>query len=136
MKTKFTDFSANDARAERSSKGDVNRETYKMIYCSILNTIRTSVSSGYTCTLFKIPGYILGRPKINTKHAMRYCRDKLVLNGYKVVEKCDDGVYSLYIDWKPVVKETVMIKKNNAPPPMDIASVLKRRGITGALSKK
>lgn len=103
---------ADDARTLRSNKGVVNHETYKMIYERIQHRIQYAARKGYTQTDYTIPPIVPGRPMFDVSHAVRYTRDKLRYNGFKVTE-IDDDV--LRIDWKPQ-KGTFVPNKPVAPP--------------------
>lgn len=88
---------ADEARQMRSKKGNINHETYKMIYAKIQNKIHNAASKGKTATEFVVPPFLPGRPMFSVNHAVRYTRDKLRYNGFTV--SVDNDV--LMIDWKP-----------------------------------
>jgi hypothetical protein len=89
---------ADDARTLRSNKGVVNHQTYKMIYERIQHRIQYAARKGYTQTDYTIPPIVPGRPMFDVSHAVRYTRDKLRYNGFRVTEIEEDV---LRIDWKP-----------------------------------
>ena len=89
---------ADEARRIRVKKGAVNHETYKEIYGKITNRIKLAAARGDSDLEFTIPPLIPGRPMYDMMHAMRYNRDKLVHNGYRVDTFSND---TLRIDWKP-----------------------------------
>lgn len=89
---------ADDARTLRSNKGIVNHQTYKLIYERIQHRIQYAAKKGYTQTEYTIPPIVPGRPMYDVSHAVRYTRDKLRYNGFKVTEVHPDV---LLIDWKP-----------------------------------
>ena len=89
---------ADEARRIRLKKGAVNHETYKEIYGKITNRIKLAAARGESNLEFTIPPLIPGRPMYEMSHAMRYNRDKLIHNGYRVDTFSDD---TLRVDWKP-----------------------------------
>lgn len=98
---------ADDARQLRKQKGTVNHETYKMIYGRVQARISHAASKGRIETDFSIPSIIPGRPMFDVTHAVRYVRDKLRYNGFRVTELDVDVIR---INWKPD-------KKARHPPP-------------------
>lgn len=119
---------ADDARTLRSNKGIVNHQTYKLIYERIQHRIQYAAKKGYTQTEYTIPPIVPGRPMYDVSHAVRYTRDKLRYNGFKVTEVHPDV---LLIDWKPKKgtfvpnlaaaatrpQETSPLKINESKPP-------------------
>ncbi len=89
---------ADEARRIRVNKGAVNHETYKEIYGKITNRIKLAAARGDSNLEFTIPPLIPGRPMYEMSHAMRYNRDKLIHNGFRVDTLSND---MLRIDWKP-----------------------------------
>jgi len=113
---------ADEARRIRLKKGAVNHETYKEIYGKITNRIKLAAARGDSDLEFAIPPLIPGRPMYDMMHAMRYNRDKLVHNGYRVDTHADD---TLRIDWKPDVNAP-----KNAQPRKTVAPAAKTPALT------
>ena len=91
-------LTVDDVRQIRAQKAGVNHATYKTIYNSIETAITRRAARGDTSIDYVVPPFIPGRPMYQLDHAIRYCREKLHLNGFHVSVKDSDV---LLIDWKP-----------------------------------
>jgi hypothetical protein len=91
-------LTVDDVRQIRAQKAGVNHATYKTIYTNIETAITRRAARGDTSIDYVVPPFIPGRPMYQLDHAIRYCREKLHLNGFHVSVKDSDV---LLIDWKP-----------------------------------
>lgn len=104
-------LTVDDVRQIRAQKAGVNHATYKTIYNNIETAITRRAARGDTSLEYVVPPFIPGRPMYQLDHAIRYCREKLHLNGFNVSVKDGDV---LLVDWKPPPQTTT--GKPSQPP--------------------
>lgn len=95
----MTILTAQDAQQIRLAKKSVNHETYKMLFHTAIQRIKSRCEMNQTKLQYRIPNFILGRPAINTKHAARYVSEKLKIYGYKSAFYSIHGHWYIDADW-------------------------------------
>lgn len=93
---------ADEARQLRLGKAAVNHATYKGIFEKIDQRIRARASRGAVTLEYRVPGLVPGRPVYDSRHAVRYCAEKLRQRGFVVTttEGAPAGTL-LHVDWRP-----------------------------------
>jgi hypothetical protein len=97
-----------DIHALRLKRATTNHETYKSIFeaCTKRIRVRASLPNAPTAVFFQVPAVVWGRPPYKHAHAVRYVRDKLAVNGFRVTECDQPGM--LVVQWDPRPAEASM----------------------------
>ena len=98
-------LTAAGAQQIRLAKRNVSHETYKYLFESAVQRVRSQAEMDCTDMVFKVPHYVVGRPLFNVKHAARYVSEKLAIYGYATRFYANGDTYFVHVCWRatPVV---------------------------------
>ena len=89
-----------------------NHDSYKIVLAQCMEAIRMAAPFA-THADFSLPMFIPSRPIYDTRHAMRYVRDKLEYHGFRVTQT---SPFSLSVDWSHA-KRVFVAKDVSIPQP-------------------